>query len=343
MTALKYKAQNTRIAIDCTLIYYQDWHAHSSIYHPILPLLPQSAVMSPHYLSLLLLCTIMACTTSTNPIEKPYIDVQGHRGCRGLMPENTLPAFQKALELQVNTLEMDLVISQDSLVVVSHEPYFRPGIGLTPSGDTIQVGSQEEHNIFRMPYSEIKRYVVGTLPDPNHPEREHVATYKPLFRRVVLNTQEFCRTWERELPDFNIEIKRHPQYDSIFHPPVELFVDLVLSEVRTLGIEEQVIIQSFDLEALRLTKTKNPNLRLALLIENDQSAADNIKELGFKPDIYSCYHKLLTQEEVAYCHDKGIKVIPWTVNQQEDIDRMVALGVDGIISDYPDRVIATVR
>ena len=269
--------------------------------------------------------------------------MQGHRGCRGLMPENSLPAFQKAMELKVNTLEMDLVISQDEMVVVSHEPFFREGIAISPDGDTIGPKSHEQYNMFKMPYKEIKKYVIGTVPDPNHPGREDIKTYKPLFRRVVRNTQDYAHTMEQEEPFYNIEIKRHPDYDRIFHPPVDRFVDLVLAEINQLGIEEKVIIQSFDLESLRLTKTKNPRIPLALLIENEESAKTNIEALGFKPSIYSSYFKSLTQEEVDYCHEKGIKVIPWTVNSKEDINQVVALGVDGIISDYPDRVIAVVR
>jgi len=290
-----------------------------------------------------LLSILTACNQTSKESEKPFIDVQGHRGCRGLLPENSLPAFQRALELKVNTLEMDLAISQDEMVVVSHEPYFREGIAISPEGDTIGPNTKDQYNMYKMPYSEIKKYVIGTVPDPNHPDREDIKTYKPLFRRVVRNTQDYAHTMEQEEPFYNIEIKRHPDYDGIFHPPVERFVDLVLAEVRELGIEEKVIIQSFDLETLRITKTKNPRIPLALLIENEQSAKENIEALGFKPSIYSCYYKLLSAEEVAYCHEKGIKVIPWTVNSKEDIEAMAELGVDGIISDYPDRVIAVVR
>jgi glycerophosphoryl diester phosphodiesterase len=293
--------------------------------------------------SIMILSLSAACNSKEKLSPKPYIDVQGHRGCRGLMPENSLPAFQKALELKVNTLEMDLVVSQDEMVVVSHEPFFREGIAISPKGDTIGPDSHERYNMFKMPYSDIKRYVIGTVPDPNHPNRENIKTYKPLFRRVVLNTQDYAHSMEQEEPFYNIEIKRHPDYDGIFHPTVVRYVELVLAEVKELGIEEKVIIQSFDLETLRITKTQNPLLPIALLIENEQSAQENIEALGFKPAIYSCYHKSLTTEAVKYCHDKGVKVIPWTVNEQKDIDAMFALGVDGIISDYPDRVIATVR
>ncbi len=276
-------------------------------------------------------------------MPEAVFDIEGHRGCRGLMPENTLPAFQKALELGVNTLEMDLVISSDHKVVVSHEPFFRAGIALTPDGDTIPPGSEDMYNMYKMTYDEIKSYIVGTLPDPLHPNRENVRTFKPLFGNVVRKALDYARTNQTELPFFNIEIKRNPQLDSIFHPPVKQYVNLVLNAVKGMAIEDKVILQSFDLETLRLVKIQAPDIAISLLIENQNPAKLNIEALGFKPDIYSCYFKLLDASEVAYCHQLGIKVIPWTVNLQEDIQSMIDIGVDGIISDYPDRVIATVR
>ncbi len=276
-------------------------------------------------------------------MKKIEMDVQGHRGCRGLLPENTLPAFQRALELGVNTLEMDLVISADDQVVVSHEPYFRAGIGLTPDGKEITKEEEKSYNIYQMSYDKVRSFVIGTVPDSKHPQRENIKTYKPKFSQVVKQAQDYSRTFRKELPFFNIEIKRSKTGDSIYHPKVEKYVDLVLAEVRQLFIEDAVIIQSFDLEALRFTKSKMPKLPIALLIGNTKSPQENIQELGFKPDIYSSYFKLLKTEDILYLKEANIKIIPWTVNTEADIKSMIALKVDGIISDYPDRVIKLVR
>ena len=109
--------------------------------------------------------------------------------------------------------------------------------------------------------------------------------------------------------------------------------------MKELDIFDKTIIQSFDLESLRLVKSKEPRIRTALLIENMDSIADNINKLGYKPDIYSCYFKLLKKEDIEFCRSKDILVIPWTVNENKDIRAMLDLGVDGIISDYPDRVL----
>ncbi len=290
---------------------------------------------------IILLILISSCDMSSKKTQaiskvKTDLDIQGHRGCRGLMPENSLPAFEKALKLKVTTLEMDLIISQDHQVVVSHEPFFRAGIALTPQGDTISEDTEREHNMYEMDYDQIKTYEIGTQPDKNHPNRNNVATYKPRFAEVVDMTKTFCDLNSQDLPFFNIEIKSNEKYDDIFHPEIETFVDLVIQEVDRLDIAAKTIIQSFDLRALRITKEKAPQLTTALLIENLRSAEENINELGFNPDIYSCYYKLVNEELLQYCQSRDIKVIPWTVNTEEDMKTMIELGVDGIISDYPD-------
>lgn len=275
-------------------------------------------------------------TSSVSPYAS--LDIQGHRGCRGLMPENTLPAFQKALELNVNTLELDLAVSKDKNLVVSHEPYFRSGLSKGPDGNPIKKEDEKNHNIYQMDYEQVKLYDVGTLADTKYPERENIKTFKPLLSQVVSKAEQYAFTMKKKVPDFNIEIKRDPEQDGIFHPSGEEFVKLVLNEVKTLDIFQNTVIQSFDLESLQMVKALEPRLRTALLIANQKSVADNLSELGFKPDIYSCYFKLLKPEDITYCHSKNIKVIPWTVNSNEDIKDMLELGVDGIISDYPDRV-----
>lgn len=271
------------------------------------------------------------------------IDIQGHRGCRGLMPENTLPAFQKALELDVTTLELDLAVSQDKQLVVSHEPFFRAGLSIDPEGNPVTREDQLNHNIYEMSYDQVKKYDVGSLPDERYPEQEKIKTFKPLLREVVNKAQHYAYAFKKPEVQYNIEIKRRPEYDGKYHPPVDEFVDLVLKEINDLDIFDNTTIQSFDAEALRLVKAKAPRIRTAWLIENQKTVEENLTDLGYKPDIYSCYFKLLTKDDVLYCHSKELLVIPWTVNETADIQAMLDLGVDGIISDYPNRVIELVR
>ena len=288
----------------------------------------------------LISCTPKPQTTAMSKV-KSNLDIQGHRGCRGLMPENTLPAFQKALELGVTTLEMDLVISKDHQVVVSHEPFFRAGIALDPDGNSITEDNEMSHNIYELDYAQIKEYTVGTLPDSNHLNRIDIKTFKPLFSEVVSLTKAYCAKHKKELPYFNIEIKSEIEHDEVYHPSIKTFTQLVIDEVKKADIQSKTCIQSFDLRALQLTKSIAPTITTALLIMNRKTPEENVADLKFTPDIYSCYYKLVDEHLIDYCSSKHIKVIPWTVNTEEDMKAMIEMGVDGVISDYPDLLIET--
>ena len=286
------------------------------------------------------LITLSSCNLNNNSFD---IEVQGHRGCRGLMPENTIPAFLKAIDLGVPVLELDVVISEDKKVVVSHEAYFNHIISTGPDGLEITKDNQKSHILYYLPYATIKKYDVGQKNHPSFPGQEKIAVFKPLLSDVVEASDAHAAKQKMPLPKYNIEIKRIKGEDYYFTPPVEDFVDLVLKEVDRLGIHDRVNIQSFDMESLRIVKDNAPAITTALLIQNNNSAEDNIKELGFKPDIYSSFFNSVDEELVEYCHAQEIKVIPWTVNKTADIQRMVLYKVDGIISDYPDRVFEVLR
>ncbi|MFK7787649.1 MAG: glycerophosphodiester phosphodiesterase family protein [Crocinitomicaceae bacterium] len=275
--------------------------------------------------------TLASCIAS-----KRTIDLQGHRGCRGILPENTHEAFIKALEIGVTTLEMDVVISKDKEVVVSHEPFFSHEIAISPKGDLITEENEKEHNLYQLTYEEIQGYDVGLRPHARFPKQEKIPAIKPLMKDVIAVADSFAIITGRDKPMFNIEIKREPELDSVFQPPVEEFVQLVLKEVQHQPFTDRVCLQSFDLETLRLIKQHAPEITLALLIETEKDVEQNIKTLGFKPDVYSPYFELITEETMDYCRENDIPVIPWTVNEKEDLLRMLELGVDGIITDYPN-------
>ncbi|MBC8155844.1 MAG: glycerophosphodiester phosphodiesterase [Bacteroidetes bacterium] len=289
----------------------------------------------------LLIFVCMATTALAQPATKPY-DLQGHRGCRGLMPENTIPAFLKALELGVNTLELDVVISQDKQVVVSHEPYFNADFTIDPGGKSIDKKDQKGLNLHKMPYAEIKRYDTGSNGNPNFPEQQKLKTYKPLLSDVITQAEAYRKA--NNLPAFayNIELKSDPSEYNLSQPEPAPFCDLVYAVINNQLAPERVIIQSFDFAILKQWHTQTgagryKKVRLAALIENIRSVDKNLEELGFIPDIYSPYHKLLGRERITELHQKGIKVIPWTVNAPEDMRRLLSDGVDGLITDYPNR------
>ncbi|WP_211323959.1 glycerophosphodiester phosphodiesterase family protein [Sediminitomix flava] len=265
--------------------------------------------------------------------------VQGHRGCRGIYPENTLPAFQKAIELGVNTLEMDVVISKDHQVVLSHEPFFNHEISLTPEGKIISEGAEKSHNLYQMSYEEIKKYDVGKKNHPRFPEQINFAVEKPLLGDVFEMVERVCTENNIKEPEYNIEIKRVPQQDGVYHPDVNTYADLVVTEINRYGKNDKVILQSFDIETLKVLKKKYPQFRLALLVENSRSIADNINELGFIPWAYSPDYVYLNKHVFDFAKKNNVKIIPWTVNKVDDIKKVMEYPVYSIISDYPDRVI----
>lgn len=265
------------------------------------------------------------------------IDLQGHRGARGLLPENSIPAFRKALDLRVNTLELDLGISKDSLVVVSHDPWFASAICSSPDGTPITRETQRDHILFHMPYSEIMRYDCGSRGHASFPEQVPMPVYKPLLDSVFVLAEQY--TADHDLPPmlYNIEIKSREENYETLHPSPGAFAALVYEVVDRHGLIDRVTIQSFDPNALEATHAIDSSTILSLLVDNDLGFEENLARLTFTPDIYSPHHRLVDREMVESAHMKGMRVIPWTVNETEDMRRLVDLGVDGIITDYPDR------
>lgn len=262
------------------------------------------------------------------------IDVQGHRGCRGLYPENTIPAFIHAIDLGVNTLECDVVISKDLKVIVSHEPFFNHEITTLPNGAFFTKKDEEEHNVFELDYAEIKLYDTGSKYFSKFPFQNKIKTYKPSLEDVVNEVNK--RTTSI---NYNIEIKRRVEWDGIFHPDFKKFADLVVAEINVLGIMERTTVQCFDIQTLKYIHESYPKVRLVYLAANENSVEKNIELLGFMPFVYSPYFKMINNETVSYCKKNNLQLIPWTVNEEEDIKKQIEIGVDGIISDYPDRII----
>jgi len=275
-----------------------------------------------------------------NPIlgVVPMFDAEGHRGCRGLMPENTIPAMIYALGLNVRTLEMDIVITKDNKVILSHEPFFNHEITTKPDGKYVSESEERSLNIYKMDYAETQRYDVGLKPNPRFPKQQKMAAYKPLLADVFDSVNHHMMTARRPMPYFNIETKCKPATDNIFHPSPEVMVDLLMAVIKEKGMEERVLIQSFDFRSLQYLHNKYPQMQTAMLIEDfdKTSFEDQLKKLGFTADVYSPHYSLVNEELVKKCHDHNMRLIPWTVNSKTEIVRLKALGVDGIISDYPD-------
>lgn len=265
-------------------------------------------------------------------------DKQGHRGCRGLMPENTIPAMINALGLGVTTLEMDICISKDKKVFLSHEAFFNHEITTKPNGDFIEEKDERSLNMYNMNYTDIITYDVGMKPHPRFPDQQKMKAVKPLLADVFKAVKEYMMTARRPYPFFNIETKSLRVTENIYHPAPAAFVELLMKEIKDNQVEEQVIIQSFDMRTLQYLHKHYPSIKTALLIEadNNNSFRKQMKDLGFTPTIYSPEAALVIPTLIKDCHDLNMKIIPWTVNEKSKIDALKKMGVDGIISDYPN-------
>lgn len=266
------------------------------------------------------------------------IDKQGHRGCRGLMPENTIPAFLKALDLGVNTLEMDVVFTQDNKAILSHEPFFNHEITTLPNGEFVLEANEKALNIYKMPYAEVLKYDVGLKPHPRFSQQFKMAVHKPLLTQMIDTLEKYAKANKKQAPHYNIETKTMPETDDIFHPKPKEFVDLLVAIIFEKKIEKRVIIQSFDIRTLKYLHQKHPEIKTALLVEDfdKKEFAQQLLDLGFTPTIYSPALELVTPELVATCKAKKVKLIPWTVNDGKTMKKLLKMGVDGMISDYPN-------
>jgi glycerophosphoryl diester phosphodiesterase len=269
------------------------------------------------------------------PKALPEFDSEGHRGARGLMPENTIPAMYKAIDLGVTTIEMDAHITRDKQVILSHDDHINSAFTLSADGKEISKDEAEKLVFYQMDYSTIRKFDVGSRYHDKFPEQEKLKVHIPLLSDLIDSVQTYIKEKGKPAVFYNIETKSKASGDGRFHPDPEEFVRLLMAVIESKKITPWVIIQSFDPRTLRVLHEKYPHVRTSYLVDSN-SLEHNLKELGFVPAIYSPSAKLVTAELVREAHAKDLKVIPWTVNTKTEIDRLKALGVDGIISDYPN-------
>lgn len=266
----------------------------------------------------------------------PKFDVQGHRGARGARPENTIPAFLYAIDEGVTTIEMDLAITKDNQVIVSHEGWMSAAISLDSLGQEILEKNEKKHNIYKMTYAQVAKYDVGTKVNDRFPQQMKMKVAKPLLKDVIVVVEDYIKGRGLYEVDYNIEIKTEKATDGKFHPKPQEFSDLVFNLIDPYLSWDRVVIQSFDFRVLKYWHEKHPEVRLAALVDNLKTIEENIADLGFVPAIYSPEYKLLSKEEIRTCHNKKMRVIPWTVNDPGEMEELKGWGVDGIITDYPD-------
>lgn len=271
------------------------------------------------------------------------VSIEGHRGARGYSPENTIPSFIKAIEQGSDTIELDLVISKDKKVVVSHEPWFSYFISTAPDGTAITRENEKQHNIYAMTYAEAKKYDVGSRGNVQFPLQVPMKVHKPLLSEVFIALDRYTKSKKLRLVRYNIEIKSNPAGDGTSHPdPVE-FTSLVMAELVKYKMTNRAKVQAFDVRPLQEIKKRWPKQELALLVGTKEPIEKSIERLGFKPQSFSPHFSLVDQSVVDYCTAKKIKLVPWTVNEIADLEKMKQFPIDGIITDFPDRAVKVFR
>lgn len=267
---------------------------------------------------LLALCVLMPMFAQS----PKTIQVHGHRGARGLRPENTLPAFEYAIAAGVDALELDMAVTKDNQIVISHDPLLHP---------PVCSGPKPEIAIHQLTLAQVRYWDCGKIQNPAFPRQQTIAgTRMPTLDEVfdLAPKGKFL---------FNIETKIFADRPELTPPPEE-FVRLVLERVRAHHLESRVILQSFDFRTLHAMKHAAPEIKLSALYEG---APTDFVEIAKESDatIISPDYHLVTPEQVRAAHAAGLGVLPWTPNKPEDWDRLIAAGVNGIITDYPDELL----
>ena len=264
------------------------------------------------------------------------MDVQGHRGARGHLPENTLPAFQLALEMGVTTLELDTGVTRDGVVVVHHDRRLNPDVARGPDGKWVTAPAP---TIYSLTYAELQRYDVGRI----RPGSEYAGRFphqKPLDGTRIPRLADLFAMAGKTQVRFNIETKLLPTHaDETVGP--EAFARALITEFRKAGLERRATIQSFDYRTLKVVEREAPEIETVYLTEAGDSVAQAVKAAGAK--IWSPDFRALTKDTVEEAHRLGLRIVVWTVNEPSDIARMIEWRLDGVISDYPERVLQRLK
>jgi glycerophosphoryl diester phosphodiesterase len=285
-------------------------------------------------------------------------DLQGHRGARGLAPENTLPAFARALSIGVTTLEMDAGLTEDGVVVVAHDRRLNPDIARGSDGRWL---TGRTPAIRELTYRELQRYDVGRIrpgsdysrrwPEQRRQDKVRVPSLEEVF--------ELVRHARNDEVRFNIETKLSPEAPEDT-APADVFARALIKVVRESGMASRTAIQSFDWRTLAIVQKEAPDIATSYLTSQQQSL-DNIhagreaspwtagiryRDHGSVPKmvkaagggIWSPNHLDVTESLVKEAKSLGLVVLPWTINERADMGRFIDWGVDGLITDYPDRL-----
>ena len=252
--------------------------------------------------------------------------VHGHRGARAMYPENTIPAFQYAIGIGVDVLEMDVAVTKDNVLVISHDPHINAEICSGPHPGIA---------IHELTLAELRQYDCGALKNPHFPKQHPVPGTRIPTLDEVLNLAKGNSV------QFNIETKSFPDHPELTPPP-EVFSKMMLDVIRKHKLESRSIVQSFDFRTLRAMKRLAPDIRLSALWEGQKRPFVEIAREAEAAILSPDFH-LVTPEQVQASHAAKIEVVPWTADTPQDWQRLIDAGVDAIITDDPAELIAYLK
>ena len=270
------------------------------------------------------LTSLAICIMSSS--AAPHILVHGHRGARAIYPENTIPAFEYAIKAGADFLEMDVAVTKDNVLVISHDPHINPEICTGPHPGVA---------IHDLTLAQLREYDCGALHNPHFPKQQPVPGTRIPTLDEVLDLSRGNHV------QFNIETKSFPDHPELTPPP-DVFARMLLDTIRKHKLEARAIVQSFDFRTLLATRRLDPNIRLSALWEGaPRPFADIAREAG--AGIISPEFKLVTPGQVHAAHAAALEVVPWTADRPADWQKLIDAGVDAIITDDPAALIGYLK
>jgi glycerophosphoryl diester phosphodiesterase len=296
-------------------------------------------------LAMILVLHFSSCTRppGNHSGSEPGFYVIGHRGIPSQMPENTIPGMKLAIDSGANTIELDVHMTRDGQVVVYHDPSLNPAYTTKADGTELEKRASRSYILYQMDYEQIRSFDVGKKYFPAHPDQRKIAAYAPLLSELIDSIEAYTLDKKYASVHYLVEVKSGERTDGVEQPAPEPFMKMLMEVLLKKDLGNRLIIQSFDRRPLQVLHRDHPDLALGLLTGEQKSFEEQIKLLGFYPVFYNPHYSLVTPELVKHCHAEKIKICPWTVNDEVQMKKLLAAGVDGIISDYVNRVAALVR
>jgi glycerophosphoryl diester phosphodiesterase len=232
---------------------------------------------------------------------------------------------------------MDVHISKDGKVLVYHDESLDPKYTTMPDGSDIPKAERKKYTFYQMNYDDIRKFIIGKKDYPAFPQQQRLATYTPLLSELIDSVDAYTKAHNLPGLYYLIEIKSNQKTDGFEQPAPEEYIKILMKVLKQKHLGNRLFLQSFDMRPLQVLHREYPNIKLGFLTgDKAKSLEANLDSLGFTPFYYNPNSNLVTPELIKKCHDKNIKIEPWTVNTLQEMQKLKSMGVDGIITDYPN-------